>query len=49
MICLLVAIATGFLFSTATGAEWQAVQVWRIEWTLGAIAAFLFGILLKRS
>jgi hypothetical protein len=47
--CLLAAIAVGFIFSAATLLDWQAVQLWRIEWLLGAAAAFLVGILLKRS
>jgi hypothetical protein len=29
--------------------DWQAVQLWRIEWLLGATASFLAGILLKKS
>jgi hypothetical protein len=47
--CVLAAIAVGFIFSAATLLDWQAVQLWRIEWLLGAAAAFLLGILLKRS
>ncbi len=49
VLCLAVALSTGFIFNTSTVLDWQAVQLWRIEWTLGAIAAFLFGLLLKRS
>jgi hypothetical protein len=47
--CLIAAIATGFIFSAATVLDWQAVQIWRIEWLLGAAAAFLAGILLKKG
>ncbi len=49
IICVIAAIATGFLFSASTVLDWQAVQVWRIEWLLAAAAAFLAGILLKKS
>jgi len=47
--CALAATLVGFVFSANTVLDWQAVQVWRIEWLLGAAAAFLAGILLKRS
>jgi hypothetical protein len=46
--CLLAGVATGFLFKVNTLSDWQAVQLWRIEWLLGAIALFTAGILLKR-
>ena len=29
-------------------AEFQAVQMWRIEWLLAATASFVAGILLKK-
>jgi hypothetical protein len=45
---LLAAAITGFIFSAATVLDWQAVQVWRIEWLLAAIAAFVAGILLRK-
>jgi hypothetical protein len=31
-----------------TAVDWQAIQLWRIEWLLGAVAAFIAGALLKR-
>lgn len=46
--CVLAAVLVGFIFSANTVLDWQAVQVWRIEWLLGAAAAFLAGILLKK-
>jgi ribosomal protein L40E len=46
--CLLAAAGTGFLFKANTLSDWQAVQLWRIEWLLGAIALFAAGVLLKR-
>ncbi len=47
--CVLAAIITGFMFTAATVLDWQAVQLWRIEWLLGAGAAFLAGMLLKKT
>ena len=47
--CSLAAVLVGFIFSANTVLDWQAVQVWRIEWLLAAAAAFLAGILLKRA
>ena len=47
--CAIAAIAVGFVFSVKTVLDWQAVQLWRIEWLLGAIAAFLAGCLLQRK
>jgi hypothetical protein len=46
--CLVAAVATGFLFKVATLADWQAIQFWRIEWLLGAIALFAAGLVMKR-
>ncbi len=48
VMCMVAAVATGFIFSAATVLDWQAVQLWRIEWLLAAIAAFLAGVLLKK-
>jgi hypothetical protein len=47
--CLFGAIVVGFVFSPQTLLDWQAVQIWRVQWLLGAVAAFVAGILLKRS
>jgi hypothetical protein len=47
--CVLATIGVGFLYSAQTIADFQAIQLWRIEWLLGAVAAFAAGILLKRS
>ncbi len=48
VMCMVAAVATGFIFSATTVLDWQAVQLWRIEWLLAAIAAFLAGVLLKK-
>ncbi len=45
--CLLAAILTGVVYTAATVLDWQAVQLWRLEWLLAAIAAFTAGLLLK--
>ncbi|HZQ91989.1 MAG TPA: zinc ribbon domain-containing protein [Terriglobales bacterium] len=48
LICAVAAIATGIVFSATTLLDWQAVQLWRIEWMLAAIVAFVAGLLLKK-
>jgi len=45
----LAAALTGVIYREDTLVDWQAVQVWRIEWLLAAIAALLAGILLKKT
>lgn len=49
VICVTAAISVSFIFSANSVLDWQAIQVWRIEWLLGAAAMFLAAILLKRS
>jgi len=49
ILCTLAAIGTGLVYTAATVLDWQAVQIWRIEWLLAAIAAFLAGILLRAA
>jgi hypothetical protein len=46
--CTLAALLVGFIFSANTVLDWQAVQMWRIEWLLAAVACFVAGILLRR-
>jgi len=48
-LCLVGAVAVGILFTARTALDWQAIQLWRIEWLLGAIAGFVAGTLLKKS
>jgi hypothetical protein len=45
--CIIGATAIGFVFSARTPLDWQAIQLWRIEWLLGAVAAFVAGCLLR--
>jgi hypothetical protein len=47
--CIIAAIVTGFIFTATTLLDWQAVQLWRIEWLLGAVAMFAAGFLLKKK
>jgi hypothetical protein len=48
--CLVMAgIAVGMIYSVQTFNDFQAVQLYRMQWLLGAIAAFAAGLLLKKS
>jgi len=49
MVCLLAALSVGILFTARTTLDWQAIQLWRIEWLLAAIAGFAVGLLLKKA
>jgi hypothetical protein len=48
IVCVLAAVITGSIYSATTLLDWQAVQIWRIEWMLAAVTAFMAGVLLKR-
>jgi hypothetical protein len=47
--CIIAAAITGFLYTATTLLDWQAVQIWRIEWLLAALAVFAGGLLLKKK
>jgi hypothetical protein len=47
--CIIAAAVTGFLFTATNLLDWQAVQLWRIEWLLAAAAIFIAGLLLRRK
>jgi hypothetical protein len=50
MACLLMAgIAVSLIYSVQTFNDFQAVQLYRMQWLLGAIAAFAAGLLLKKA
>lgn len=56
LVCLIVAalfsiisIFAGIRVTPTTLGEWQIIQLWRIEWLLGAIVILFFGLLLKKS
>lgn len=46
--CGVVAALLGFFYKTETLVDWQAIQVWRIEWLLAAAVALLAAIALKK-
>ena len=48
LVCMVGALAVGLFFSARTVIDWQAIQLWRIQWLLAAIAAFAAGCLLKK-
>jgi cytosine/uracil/thiamine/allantoin permease len=45
--CILASILVGLVHNIQTAQDFQAVQLWRMEWLVGAVAAFVAGILLK--
>jgi hypothetical protein len=47
--CLLGAMIVGTIYAVQNFADFQAIQMWRMEWLLGAVAAFVAGILLKST
>lgn len=48
--CLMMAaVAVGMLYNVQTFNDFQAVQLYRMQWLLGAIAAFAAGLLLKKT
>jgi hypothetical protein len=50
VVCLAMAgIALGFIYSVQTFNDFHAVQLYRMQWLLGAIAAFAAGLLLKKT
>jgi len=46
--CVVGAMAVSVFLSVRTALDWQAIQMWRIEWLLAAVAAFVAGCLLKK-
>ena len=49
MVCVVGALSVGIVFTARTTLDWQAIQFWRIEWLLAAIAGFAAGLLLKKT
>jgi hypothetical protein len=47
--CVIVAVAVGFTDVKDNVSDFEAVQLWRIQWLMAACAAFLVGILFKSS
>jgi hypothetical protein len=46
--CVAGAIGVGLFYKASNLAEFQAIQMWRLEWLLAATASFVAGILLKK-
>jgi len=46
--CVAGALAVSLFYKASNLAEFQAIQMWRIEWLMGATASFVAGILLKK-
>jgi hypothetical protein len=46
--CVVGAIGVSLFYKASNLAEFQAIQMWRIEWLLAATASFVAGILLKK-
>ncbi len=47
--CVTGALAVSLFYRASNLAEFEAIQMWRIQWLLGATASFVAGILLKKS
>lgn len=47
--CLVAALSVGIIFTAHNTLDWQAIQLWRIEWLLAGVAGFAAGLLLKRT
>jgi hypothetical protein len=47
-LCVVGSVFVSVFFSVRTALDWQAIQLWRIEWLLAAIASFVAGCLLKK-
>jgi hypothetical protein len=46
--CVTGAIGVSLFYKASNLGEFQAIQLWRIEWLLAATASFVAGILLKK-
>jgi hypothetical protein len=46
--CVVGAIGVSLFYRASNLGEFQAIQMWRIEWLLAATASFVAGILLKK-
>jgi hypothetical protein len=46
--CVAGVVGVSLFYHASNLAEFQAIQMWRMEWLLGAAASFLAGILLKK-
>jgi hypothetical protein len=50
LLCIVATLMVEVIYSDVKSfSDWQAIQLWRIEWLLAAAAAFVAGILLKKN
>jgi len=47
--CLFAVVMVGIIYSMQTFADFQAVQFYRMQWLVAAVACFVAGILFKKS
>ncbi|MBZ5720347.1 MAG: hypothetical protein LAO03_08190 [Acidobacteriia bacterium] len=47
--CIGGVLAVGMIYTIQTFTDFQAIQMYRMEWLLAAVAAFVAGILLKKT
>lgn len=47
--CLLATLLIGAIYNVKTVLDWQAVQIWRVQWLIAALMAFAAGILLRQK
>jgi hypothetical protein len=47
--CVVGALAVSLFYKASNLAEFQAIQMWRIEWLVAATSSFVAGILLKKT
>ena len=47
--CILGAVLMSVIYQTDSLVDWQAVQIWRIQWLLASLVALLAGLLLKNA
>jgi hypothetical protein len=47
--CVLAAAFVGAIYVVENSSDFQAIQFWRMEWLLAAIAFFVSGVLLKKT
>lgn len=49
LLCVGAALLVGVFYQAQTALDWEAIQMWRIEWLLAALVAFAAGILLRQQ
>ncbi len=49
LLCLLAVMGVGIVYTIQSFADFQAIQYYRVQWLLAAVAAFMAGLLLNRN